>query len=64
MSELDEQITLYRNELQLHPEGHPNRANSLYKLAGLLRGRFDERGGRSDVDEALALGHSVLALRQ
>ena len=63
MSELDEQITLCRNELQLHPEGHANRANSLHKLAGLLRDRFNERGVRSDVDEALAHGHSALELR-
>ena len=63
MSELDEQITLYRNELHLHHRGHPSRANSLCEIAGLLRNRFNQRGEIIIIDEALALGHSVLELR-
>ena len=63
MSKLDEQITLCHEELQLHPEGHHNRANSLYEDPRLLCDLFSQRGEITNIDGALALGHSVLELR-
>ena len=62
LSDLDEALVLYRNTLELLPQGHPGRIRSLAGIASCLYARFIRLGSLSDLDDALALHRDTLAL--
>ena len=62
LSDLEEALALERNALELHPQGHPQRATSLGNIALYLYSRFKQLGMLSDLEEALALQRNVLEL--
>ncbi|OCB86658.1 TPR-like protein [Sanghuangporus baumii] len=56
-------IKLDREALELRPEGHPHRSDSLGNLANSLRTYFQHRGRMEDLEEAIALYRAALELR-
>ena len=62
ISDLDEALALYRDALELRPQGHPDRLPSLAGLANCLYDRFNLLGTLSDLDEALTLYRDTLGL--
>ena len=62
MEDLDEAIVLVREALELRPQGHPLRSDSLNSLANGLSTRYKRLGVMHDLDEAVALGREALDL--
>ena len=48
--------------MDLRPEGHPNRSNSLNDLAFYLMNRYDAQGNTADLEESIILGQTALEL--
>ena len=62
MSDLEEALSLYRDALELRPQGHPDRALSLGNIANCIQARASRLGALADLDEALALYRDTLEL--
>ena len=62
MQDLDEAILLDREALNLRPQGHPARSDSLGSLAVDLFSRFKHLGAMEDLDEAVVLSREALNL--
>ncbi|KAI9455532.1 hypothetical protein HD554DRAFT_271221 [Boletus coccyginus] len=62
-SDLERAIVLYREALDIRPQGHPARSSSLNSLAVGLSIRYQQLGTTEDLDEAIVLGREALALR-
>ncbi|KAJ3502640.1 hypothetical protein NMY22_g18519 [Coprinellus aureogranulatus] len=60
--ELDEAITLYREALELHPEGHPGRPHYMRILADNLHDRFQATGDMRGLEESIKLHREALKL--
>ena len=58
--DLDEAITAFRHGLE--PAPHPDRAESLIRIAAALHTRFKQRGTSDDLDEAISLDREALLL--
>jgi hypothetical protein len=53
LEDLDNAISILRAALELRPAPHPDRAVSLYNLAGSLRAKFQHSGYHNDLDDAI-----------
>ena len=60
MEDLDEAIVLYREALNLRPQGHPDRSMSLNNPANELSARYKQPGVIKDLDVAIALAGEAL----
>ena len=60
---MEEAIRFGRAALEFRPQGHSDRATTLYHLAFDLRRRFLKLGASADLDEAISLHRSALNLR-
>jgi hypothetical protein len=62
IGDLEEAITLGREELRLRPEGHTNRCSTLLSQRIYLHDLFKMRGAVEDLQEAITLGEEALAI--
>ena len=62
-ADLEEAISLNQSTLNLCPEGHPYRSDSLHSLALCFSNRYDKQGSIADLEEAITLGRAALELR-
>ena len=63
MTQLDDKIAQYREELKRRPPGDTGRGKALYDLAFSLQDRFSETDAIEDIKEAIELHRTALALR-
>ena len=63
MEDLDGAIILFREALDLRPQGHPLRSGALDILYYCLSAQFNELGEIQDLDEAIVLVREALSLR-
>jgi CHAT domain-containing protein/tetratricopeptide (TPR) repeat protein len=63
MQDLNKGIVLDREALDLRPQGHPDRSESLCSLVVHLSTRYKQLGAMQDIDEAIVLAREALDLR-
>ena len=63
MEHLEDEISIRREVLALHPVGHPDRSESLNYLGTVLFTRFQQSGRMEDLEETNTLHHEALTLR-
>ena len=64
IQDLDEAIVVGREAISLHPQGHPDRSESLENLARYLRSWFTRSGQQKDKDELLSLYAQLVHVTQ
>ena len=63
MTKLDDQIIQYRNELERRPPGDARHGKALFDLADAWREKFEETKYIDDLEKAIGLHRTALALR-
>ncbi|KAN0080155.1 CHAT domain containing protein [Tylopilus felleus] len=59
---LDQAVFLYREALELCPQGHPDRSFPLNNLASCLSTCYDQLGAAADLEEVIVLNREALDL--